>query len=89
VGSRFYQMPEEKRTDVNIALHMLNDAFLDVCDVFVLVSGDSDLVPVLNLTESKYPEKSINVYVPFQSHAKDRGASTEIRNAADKDGICL
>ena len=34
---------EEKRTDVNIAAHLLKDAFNHQADSFVLVSGDSDL----------------------------------------------
>lgn len=34
---------EEKGTDVNIASHMLIDAFHDKCDVLVLITNDSDL----------------------------------------------
>lgn len=44
-GNRFFASQEEKRTDVNIAVHMLNDAYTDACDTLVIVSGDSDLVP--------------------------------------------
>lgn len=35
---------EEKGSDVNIATHMLRDAFMDAYDVAVIVSNDSDLV---------------------------------------------
>jgi uncharacterized LabA/DUF88 family protein len=38
-----YYVPEEKKTDVNIAVNMLSDCFLDKLDSAVLVSGDSDL----------------------------------------------
>jgi uncharacterized LabA/DUF88 family protein len=74
---------EEKRTDVNIAVQMIDDAYQDACDVFVVVSGDSDLVPPLYLIKQRFPHKTIVVYVPARD--KIRGAATEIRNAADKN----
>jgi len=40
--------PEEKQTDVNIALHMLCDATDGLCDQQVLFSNDSDCAPVLS-----------------------------------------
>ena len=40
---------EEKRTDVNIATHMVNDAWEDAYDLAILVSGDSDLVPPIEV----------------------------------------
>jgi len=81
-GSRVFQMPEEKRTDVNIALQVLDDAHQDRADRFVIISGDSDLVPVLEMVKAKWPEKQLIVYVP--SRHPIRGAATELRNAADK-----
>jgi len=45
-GPRRFTTVEEKRTDVNIAVQMMEDAYKDRCDQFVLVSGDSDLVPL-------------------------------------------
>jgi uncharacterized LabA/DUF88 family protein len=39
--------PEEKQTDVNIALHMLCDATDAKCEQMILFSNDSDLPPVL------------------------------------------
>ena len=35
-GSRRFSMPEEKRTDVNIAIHMIDDAYQNECDNLVL-----------------------------------------------------
>jgi uncharacterized LabA/DUF88 family protein len=46
---RFFKSLEEKRTDVNIAIEMLDDAYQNLSDRMVLVSGDSDLVPALEL----------------------------------------
>jgi uncharacterized LabA/DUF88 family protein len=79
---RFFQMPEEKRTDVNIAVHMLEDAYDDLANTLVLVSGDSDLVPAVNAVRFRFPEKQIIVYVPATNTI--RGAATELRTSAHK-----
>ena len=81
-GSRLFDMPEEKRTDVNIALQLLNDANHDRADQFVIVSGDSDLVPALEMVKTQWPAKRLVVYVP--SRHPLRGAAVELRSAADK-----
>ncbi len=47
----------EKRTDVNIATHMISDAFRDEFDYFVLVSGDSDQVPTIEKIKEYCPNK--------------------------------
>jgi uncharacterized LabA/DUF88 family protein len=57
-------MPEEKRTDVNITVFMLDDAYRDMCDQFVIFSGDSDLVPAVNMVRLRFPKKKIIVCVP-------------------------
>ena len=56
--------PEEKKTDVNIAIRMIGDCVDDKTDVIVLVSGDSDLLPPLEFIRQKYPQKKIRVYFP-------------------------
>jgi hypothetical protein len=81
-GAKFFQVPEEKRTDVNIGVRMLDDAYQNVCDRFVVVSGDSDLVPALNLVKLRFPAKQILVYVPTRNLI--RGAAVELRSAADR-----
>ena len=43
---------EEKGTDVNIAVHMLHDAWLDAYDCAVVVSNDGDLAEALRLVRS-------------------------------------
>ena len=80
--SRVFVGPSEKRTDVNIALQMLEDGFLDRCDTFVLVSGDSDLVPAVDRVRALFPEKRVVVYIPTRD--KNRGAAVELRAAASK-----
>jgi uncharacterized LabA/DUF88 family protein len=80
---RIFSIPEEKRTDVNIAVSMLDDAYQDLCDHLVLVSGDSDLVPAVNMVKTRFPLKIVTVYVPTRNPI--RGAAVELRAAADKD----
>jgi 6-hydroxy-3-succinoylpyridine 3-monooxygenase len=79
-GARHYDTQEEKRTDVNIAVFMLDDAYRDQCDQLILFSGDSDLVPAVNMVRLTFPEKQIIVYVP--SRNPTRGAAVELRTAA-------
>jgi uncharacterized LabA/DUF88 family protein len=81
-GSREFQVPEEKRSDVNIAAHMIDDAHCNRTDRMILVSGDSDLVPAIHMVKQSFPAITITVYVPSRNPV--RGAAVEIRSAADK-----
>lgn len=44
---------EEKGSDVNLALHLLNDAWLNAYDCAVIVSNDSDLAESLQLVKAQ------------------------------------
>jgi uncharacterized LabA/DUF88 family protein len=80
---RIFTTQEEKRTDVNIAVSMLDDAYQNLGDHLVVVSGDSDLVPAVNMVKTRFPHIAVTVYVP--SRDPIRGAAVELRSAADKD----
>ncbi len=54
---------EEKGSDVNLALHLLNDAWLDAYDCAVLVSNDSDIAEALNLVKIQH-KKNIGLIFP-------------------------
>jgi hypothetical protein len=62
-GAKFWH-PEEKRTDVNLAVHMVDDAYQGLCDRMVLVTGDTDLVPPIQLIRGRFPQLDLRVYVP-------------------------
>jgi 6-hydroxy-3-succinoylpyridine 3-monooxygenase len=81
-GTRRFKSPEEKRTDVNIAVQMLDDAYQDACDTLVLVSGDSDLVPAVARVKARFPNKKVVVYIP--SRDPDHGAAYELRGSEDE-----
>ena len=46
-------LTEEKGTDVNLAVHLLNDAWLDAYDCAAVVSNDSDLAEAMRLAKSR------------------------------------
>ena len=81
---------KEKGIDVWIGVDMLNLAVIEnKCEVCVLISGDADFVPAINLIRS-YGLKTINLHM----HS---GSSTELRNSCDgrilidfdAEGVCL
>jgi uncharacterized LabA/DUF88 family protein len=79
---KIFKKPEEKRTDVNIAVYMVDHAYQNACDQFVLISGDSDLVPAVRMIKLRFPEKLVIVYVPAKD--KVRAFAVELRGSADR-----
>jgi uncharacterized LabA/DUF88 family protein len=57
---------EEKETDVALAVKLLELFKLDLCDVVVLVTGDTDIVPAIELAKKLYPDKMIGCAFPFK-----------------------
>jgi uncharacterized LabA/DUF88 family protein len=55
---------EEKGSDVNLAVHLLNDAWLDAYDCAVIVSNDSDLAEAMRLIKSHHPNKKLGLVFP-------------------------
>lgn len=55
---------EEKETDVNIALRMLDEAYRNTYDHALLFSADSDLVPAVKMAKERFPKKQIFVITP-------------------------
>ena len=72
-----YAVFEEKKTDVNIACQILNDTHLYRYDCCYIVSGDSDLVPPLEIVKRNYPDK--RTIVAYPPHRK----SKELCNSAN------
>ena len=57
-------VPNEKMTDVYMAVELLTDAFQDLCDTALLISADSDLTPPLIAMKHLFPEKRVVVAFP-------------------------
>jgi uncharacterized LabA/DUF88 family protein len=57
-------IPNEKMTDVNIAVEMLTDAFEDKFDTAILVTADSDLIGPIKTILRLFPAKRVVVAFP-------------------------
>ena len=66
-----YHTYEEKRTDVNIAVHLLKNAQEDNYDKAVLVSGDSDIIPAIEAVKQTFPEKELSLVIPIGGKARE------------------
>lgn len=75
--NQIVQVPHEKKTDVNIAVEMMTDAFRDEFDTALLISADSDLVPAVLAIRRLFSDKRIVVAFPPARQ------SMELANAAD------
>lgn len=69
---------EEKGSDVNLAVQLLNDAWLDVFDCAVVVSNDSDLAEAMRLVKVHHPQKPIGLITPGE-----RKTSKQLKVHAD------
>ncbi len=58
---------EEKGSDVSLAVHLLNDAWLDAYDCPVVVSNDSDLAEAMHLVRTHHPGKRLGLIFPRES----------------------
>ena len=68
---------EEKGSDVNLAVHLLNDGWLDAYDCAVVVSNDSDIAEAMRLVRQQHG-KRIGLMTPG-----NRGASRQLLAHAD------
>ncbi len=68
---------EEKKTDVNIAVRMLEDAYDDRFDTAIVISGDSDLATPVATIRTRFPHKRVLVAFPPKRY------SHELRRVAD------
>ena len=57
---------EEKGSDVNLAVHLLNDAWLDVYDIAVVISNDRDLAEAIRLV-IEYVNKKVILLCPARN----------------------
>lgn len=73
---------EEKGTDVNIAIHMLNDAWNDLYDTAIVISNDSDLTTAIKMVRDR--GKAVGVIPPLANgvDGRPRHLSAELREAA-------
>jgi len=59
-----WRTAKEKMTDVNIATAIIVDAYKDVYDMAMLISGDSDLTPPIKAVHSLFNNKRVFIAFP-------------------------
>lgn len=75
-----FRVHEEKETDVNIALALLDLAYQNVYDRALLITNDSDLAPAIHNVRERFPNKRITIVAPPLS----RQCNELIQAASDK-----
>jgi uncharacterized LabA/DUF88 family protein len=90
---------EEKETDVRIATQIVADAYQKNCDIAIVVSADSDMIPAIEL--AKDAKRKVFIYFPpnqFSSNLSTMGDGapllmqryeTRFKHAVLPDTICL
>ncbi len=76
--SSSWKQPEEKETDVHIAVSMMSDALLGNFDRAILISADSDLVPAKKLINQHCPQKEFFVAAPPGRYGAARALQPKI-----------
>jgi uncharacterized LabA/DUF88 family protein len=64
-------VPNEKMTDVNIAVELFADAFGDSFDTALLISADSDLAPCVRKVRQVFPGKRVVAAFPPRRFSDD------------------
>jgi uncharacterized LabA/DUF88 family protein len=75
---------EEKRTDVNIALKIFGDAIDNLYDKALIISADSDLLPVISAVHKYAPDKEIGVMFPIGRTSSDLRQNADFRRRMRK-----
>ncbi|MFN3662808.1 NYN domain-containing protein [Yoonia sp.] len=87
-----WQKPTEKAGDINVAIHLLKDAFTDEVDHFYLLSQDSDQSATVKLFSQQFPKKKLTTVSPpgrnFSSHIM-KHADSKIKLTRDHIERCV
>lgn len=75
---RKFKSYEEKETDVALGVLMMHEIAQNNCDTIALITGDTDLLPALQVIKENY--KNIQIIVIFPYKRKNR----ELQNYAHK-----
>ena len=78
---------EEKKSDVNIAVHLLNDAYRDRYDLAVLVSNDSDLSEPLRIIKEEMGKK-VGILNPQKKPSKELGDNALFQKQIRAGALC-
>jgi uncharacterized LabA/DUF88 family protein len=78
---------EEKGSDVNLAVHLVNDAWKDVYDCAIVISNDSDLAEAMKLVRVDC-KKTVGLFTPWRRRAsKQLMANSDFQRTIRKSTI--
>jgi uncharacterized LabA/DUF88 family protein len=66
---------EEKETDVRVATQIVADAYQQNCDIAIIVSADSDMVPAVEL--AREAGQKVFIYFPPNQHSNNLASMSE------------
>ena len=78
---------EEKGSDVNLATHILNDAWLNKYDCAVVVSNDSDLSEAMVLIKKHFPQKLLGLISPSTTVSKKLAKQSDFQRFIRKSDL--
>ena len=81
---QYFKTHEEKQTDVNMALKILGDAVDNLYDKALIISADSDLLPVIKSVQHHAPEKEIGVMFPIGNSSFELRQNASFRRKMSK-----
>ncbi len=70
-GGQEYKTYEEKQTDVNIAVEVIRNVIKDKCDLTIIVSADSDLLPPIHLIRELESRHKVICFFPPSRYSAD------------------
>ncbi len=79
-----FQTFEEKQTDVLIATKVIRDVVLDKCDVSIIVTADSDLIPPIDFIREVNPLHKVVVLFPPNRSSFDWKAKANAAISLDR-----
>ncbi|TAY82614.1 NYN domain-containing protein, partial [Rhizobium ruizarguesonis] len=68
-----------KQSDVNLALHLYDDAVSGDVDQVVLVTNDTDLTPALEMLQARCPHIVRGLVIPTRGEIADQVATSRGR----------
>ena len=82
-NNQFCPIREEKQTDVSIAVEILSDCYELGLDRIVIISADSDQVPVVKKIRARFPQIQVLMVAPPKRLSQARELSAACTHSAE------
>ena len=80
-----FSVLEEKRTDINMAIHSITDCFEQKVNMVYLITADSDQVPTMQMIKNKFADKSFVVLFPPKNNSQEIQQITRVHHLNDHE----